>query len=203
MVQSAQVHLSNASQWLGAFLFDEQLRPEAKQVIEQLLKRGLGVEIFSGDQVCRVRQISQVLGLQEDQAHAELSPQDKLHRIRSLQVQGHKVLMVGDGFNDLPVLAGADVSMVFGSATLLAQELADCVVLNPSLTWVIGCLNHAQRTLQVVHQNLLWAFAYNLICIPMALLGFLPSWLAGLGMALSSLGVGLNAYRLQLKSSIT
>ena len=203
MVQSAQVHLSNASQWLGAFLFDEELRPEAKQVIEQLLQRGLGVEIFSGDQDRRVRQISQVLGLQEHQAHAELSPHDKLHRIRSLQAQGHKVLMVGDGFNDLPVLAGADVSMVFGSATHLAQELADCVVLNPSLTWVIECLNHAQRTLQVVRQNLLWAFAYNLICIPMALLGFLPSWLAGLGMALSSLGVGLNAYRLQLKPSKT
>jgi P-type Cu2+ transporter len=201
LIESAQVHLCTDTQWLGSFLFDEELRAEARKVMDQLRNRGFGIQIFSGDQASRVHQISQALGIQEHEAHAELSPVDKLHRIKSLQAQGYKVLMVGDGFNDLPVLAGADVSLVFGSATLLAQEVANCVVLNPSLQWVIECLNHAKRTLRVVRQNLIWAFAYNLICIPMALMGYLPSWMAGLGMALSSLGVGLNAYRLHLKPS--
>lgn len=199
MIESAQVHLSSQTHWLGGFLFDEELKPEASAVIAALEHQGLEVQIFSGDQSARVHKIALELGLKSHQAHANLSPMDKLERIKTLQIQGHRVMMVGDGYNDLPVLAGADVSMVFDSATHLAQEVASCVVLNPSLLWVTACLTQAKQSLRVVHQNLAWAFAYNLICIPMALMGYLPSWLAGLGMALSSLGVVLNAYRLQLR----
>jgi Cu2+-exporting ATPase len=200
MIESAQIHLSNQSHWLGGFLFDEELKPEASTVIKELQHLGLQVQIFSGDQSARVQKIAKELGLQAHNAHANLSPMDKLERIKTLQTQGRRVMMVGDGYNDLPVLAGADVSMVFDSATHLAQEVASCVVLNPSLLWVTACLAQAKQSLRVVHQNLVWAFAYNLICIPMALLGYLPSWLAGLGMALSSLGVVLNAYRLQFRT---
>ena len=199
MAQSAQVHLCHESKWLGSFLFDEELREEAQALVSHLQSRGLDVQIFSGDQSPRVEKIGQLLGLKPEQCMGQLSPQDKLQRIQVMQNLGHRVLMVGDGYNDLPILAGADVSLVFGSATHLAQEVANCVVLNPSLTWVSVCLNQAKASLRVVHQNLAWAFAYNLVCIPMALMGYLPSWLAGLGMALSSLGVVLNAYRLQLQ----
>ena len=197
LAQSAQIHLSSPSQWLGAFMFDEELKPEAKLVIDQLKAQNIEVYICSGDQAFRVQKIAAQLELPADHGKGHMSPYDKLQFIKTLQSQGHRVMMVGDGYNDLPVLAGADVSLVFGSATLLAQDRADCLVLNPSLTWLLVCLQQAKASMRVVHQNLFWAFGYNLICIPLALMGYLPSWLAGLGMALSSLGVLLNAYRLQ------
>ena len=197
LAQSAQIHLASERQWLGAFLFDEEVKSEAKFVIDQLKTQNIQVLIYSGDQTARVQRVACEVGLSVESSLGLLSPMDKLQRIKHLQSQGHRVIMVGDGYNDLPVLAGADVSLVFGSATQLAQELSDCVVLNPSLTWLLVCLQQAKASLRVVHQNLSWAFGYNLICIPLALMGYLPSWLAGLGMALSSLGVVLNAYRLQ------
>jgi Cu2+-exporting ATPase len=178
-------------------MFDEELKPEAKLVIDQLKAQNIEAYICSGDQAFRVQKIAAQLELPAAHGKGHMSPYDKLQFIKTLQSQGHRVMMVGDGYNDLPVLAGADVSLVFGSATLLAQDRADCLVLNPSLTWLLVCLQQAKASMRVVHQNLFWAFAYNLICIPLALMGYLPSWLAGLGMALSSLGVLLNAYRLQ------
>jgi Cu2+-exporting ATPase len=197
----AQIHLSIDQQWLGAFLFDEELKAEAQLVINQLKAQNIGVYIYSGDQIERVQKIATQVNLPVERCLGLLSPSEKLQRIKVLQSQGHRVMMVGDGYNDLPVLAGADVSLVFGSATQLAQERSDCVVLHSSLSWVLVCLQQAKASLKVVRQNLFWAFSYNLICIPLALMGYLPSWLAGLGMALSSLGVVLNAYRLQLQSA--
>ena len=113
-----------------------------------------------------------------------------------LQAGGHQVAMVGDGLNDGPVLAGAHVSFAFGRAVPLAQSRADFVVLGDSLALVPQTMLLARRTLRVVRQNLVWAACYNALCIPLAVVGWMPAWLAGLGMALSSLLVVLNSARL-------
>ena len=115
---------------------------------------------------------------------------------RQLQAAGHRVAMVGDGLNDGPVLACADVSVAMGDAVPLAQAQADVVVLGPQLDAVRALLLHGRQTHRVVAQNLFWAAAYNLVCVPLAVAGALPPWLAGLGMAASSLGVVVNATRL-------
>jgi Cu2+-exporting ATPase len=124
------------------------------------------------------------------------TPRDKLDFLLNVQQSGHKVAVVGDGLNDGPVLAGADVSFAFGQAVPLAQAQADFVVLGDQLGAIGDAAQLSRRTLQVVRQNLAWAAIYNAACVPLAVVGWLPAWLAGLGMALSSLLVVLNALRL-------
>jgi Cu2+-exporting ATPase len=141
-----------------------------------------------------VQTVAAKLGI--EQAQGDCKPQDKLAAMQAAQAAGHKVAMVGDGLNDGPVLAGAHVSFAFGKAVPLAQSRADFVVLGDSLELVLQSLLLARRTLSVVRQNLGWAAAYNAISIPLALVGWMPAWLAGLGMALSSLLVVANAARL-------
>jgi Cu2+-exporting ATPase len=150
------------------------------------------VQLLSGDRSARCNRGRQ-LGI--EQAQGDCKPQDKLAAMQAAQAAGHKVAMVGDGLNDGPVLAGAHVSFAFGKAVPLAQSRADFVVLGDSLELVLQSLL-ARRTLSVVRQNLGWAAAYNAISIPLALVGWMPAWLAGLGMALSSLLVVANAARL-------
>jgi Cu2+-exporting ATPase len=124
------------------------------------------------------------------------TPQDKLAFLRNLQRQGRKVAMVGDGLNDGPVIAGADVSFAFGNAVPIAQARADFVVLGDKLASIVQALTRSKKTMSVVHQNLVWAVVYNAACVPLAVMGLLPAWLAGLGMAASSLLVVMNALRL-------
>jgi Cu2+-exporting ATPase len=116
--------------------------------------------------------------------------------MRGLQQQGFKVAMVGDGLNDGPVLAGADVSFALGQAVPLAQSKADFVLMGGQLGVLVDTLVRSRQTLRIVKQNLAWAAFYNAACVPLALVGWLPAWAAGLGMALSSLLVVLNALRL-------
>jgi Cu2+-exporting ATPase len=130
------------------------------------------------------------------QARGSGTPKNKLARIQGLQQQGRKVAMVGDGLNDGPVLASAHVSIAMGQAVPLAQAQSDFVVMGGQLAMVPHLIIQAQRTMRIVKQNLIWAAAYNAICVPLAVAGMLPAWLAGLGMALSSLLVILNAARL-------
>jgi Cu2+-exporting ATPase len=116
--------------------------------------------------------------------------------LRKAQQQGHTVAVVGDGLNDGPVLAGAHVSFAFGQAVPLTQSRSDFIVLGTRLMAVAHSIAQARRTLHIVRQNLWWAALYNAVCVPLAVVGWLPAWLAGLGMAFSSLFVVLNAMRL-------
>jgi len=162
--------------------------------VHALQQDGVAVQLLSGDRRGAVRRVAAQAGIA--QAQGECTPQGKLAALQALQSQGHHVAMVGDGLNDGPVLAGAHVSFAFGRAVPLAQSRADFVVLGDSLALVPQTVLLARRTLRVVRQNLWWAAAYNALCVPLAVLGWMPAWLAGLGMALSSLLVVLNAARL-------
>lgn len=179
---------------LARFDMIEDVRPEAPVVVHALQHAGVAVQILSGDRFAAVRRVARQAGVAR--AQGECTPQDKLTALQRLQAQGYHVAMVGDGLNDGPVLAGADVSFAFGRSVPLAQSRADFVVLGGSLSLVLQTVVLARRTLRVVRQNLWWAAGYNALCVPLALVGWMPAWLAGLGMALSSLLVVLNAARL-------
>lgn len=179
---------------LARFDLVEDLRAEASAVVHALQQDGVAVQLLSGDRRGAVQRVATQAGIAH--AQGECTPQGKLAALRALQSEGHQVAMVGDGLNDGPVLAGAHVSFAFGRAVPLAQSRADFVVLGDSLVLVPQTVLLARRTLRVVRQNLWWAAAYNALCVPLAVLGWMPAWLAGLGMALSSLLVVLNAARL-------
>ncbi len=186
--------LSDEQGWIATFELQEDLRSDAADTVCMLAARGVRVLLLSGDLSGSVARVARQAGI--DEAHGSCSPQDKLVFLRGLQAQGRKVAMVGDGLNDGPVLAGAHVSFAFGQAVPLAQAQADFVVLGDRLAAVAQTLLRSRQTLAIVRQNLWWAAFYNAICVPLAVAGWLPAWLAGLGMALSSLLVVLNALRL-------
>jgi Cu2+-exporting ATPase len=131
-----------------------------------------------------------------DHVIAGASPEQKLAEITALQARGLKVAMVGDGLNDGPVLARADTSFALGHAAPLAQSQSDFIVQGGQVMDVVNTLAQARATLRTVRQNLAWAAAYNVVSVPLALAGYMPPWLAGLGMAASSLLVIGNALRL-------
>ncbi len=189
-----QVHLADEQGWLASFELAEDLRPDAARAVRALQQSGIGLELLSGDQAAAVQRVAAQLGI--NQAQGGCTPADKLQHMRRAQAQGKAVVMVGDGLNDGPVLAGAQVSFAFGQAVPLAQAQADFVVLGDQLSLIPQTLLLARRTLRVVRQNLAWAAAYNALCVPLAVAGWLPAWAAGLGMALSSLLVVGNAARL-------
>jgi Cu2+-exporting ATPase len=128
--------------------------------------------------------------------HARQTPEQKLAFVRGLQAQGRRVAMVGDGLNDAPVLAGADVSLAVADGAALAQRAADLVATHPSLMRIPDAIVLARRTRKIIRQNLTWALGYNVLALPLAAAGLVTPWLAALGMAASSLAVTINALRL-------
>jgi P-type Cu2+ transporter len=172
---------------------EEALRPDAGEALAALRRAGLEPTLLSGDRPERVLALARRLGLA--QAIAGATPQAKLDAVAAAQAAGHRVVMVGDGVNDAPVLARADVSLAMGQGALVARAQADAVVVSGCWRDVRGAHAGARRALRIVRQNLAWAAAYNAACIPLALLGWLPPWAAGLGMAASSLLVVLNSAR--------
>ena len=189
-----QVSLADAQGWMATFELTEALREEVAAIVKSLQDKGLDVRILSGDGVAAVQRVARALHIES--ARGLCTPQDKLQQLQTLQAQGHRVAMVGDGLNDGPVLSGADVSFALGQAVPLAQAQADFVLLGGQLADLLSTWQHSIMTMRVVRQNLVWAVVYNLACLPLALLGMLPAWAAGLGMATSSLVVVLNALRL-------
>jgi Cu2+-exporting ATPase len=188
------VFLADEAGWLARFELDEVVRPDALDTVRQLQLAGLEVHMLSGDRSAAARRVAERLGIQHVQGNC--TPQSKLAHLQALQGRGRKVMMVGDGLNDGPVLARADVSVAVGSAVPLAQAQSDFIIPGVQLLKLASMPAHARRTLSIVRQNLVWAAAYNAVCVPLAIGGYVPAWLAGLGMALSSLVVMLNAARL-------
>ena len=193
------VHLADESGWLASFRFIERLRGDAAIAVNVLQQVGIATEILSGDSAAAVSRAGKGAGI--DRTQGDCTPQDKLDHLQALQRAGHHVAMVGDGLNDGPVLAAADVSFALGQAVPLAQAQADFVVPGEQLSAVTHTVLLARRTMRIVRQNLLWAAAYNAVGVPLAVAGLMPAWLAGLGMAASSLLVVANAARLAKTSS--
>jgi P-type Cu2+ transporter len=189
-----RVYMSDEQGWMATFELQEELRPQAVAAVAALAQAGVQVHMLSGDGAGSVARVAELAGI--GQARGGCSPADKLTALRAMQAQGHKVLMVGDGLNDGPVLAGAHVSIAFGRAVPLAQAQSDFVVLGDQLLSVAHALTLARKTMAIVRQNLWWAVLYNAACVPLAVAGLLPAWAAGLGMACSSLVVVVNALRL-------
>lgn len=188
------VWLGNAEGARARFLIAEQERPDAARAVARLREQGLALHLASGDAATPVARLAKAMGIAD--AHARQSPQDKLARVRALQDAGRIVAMVGDGLNDAPVLAGADVSLAIGDGAALAQRSADLVLSGRSLGNVPAAIDIARRTRRIVRENLAWAIGYNLLALPLAATGRVTPWLAALGMALSSLLVTANALRL-------
>jgi Cu2+-exporting ATPase len=180
---------------LAWFPLADTLRPRAGEAVAALRDLGLQVVLLSGDQPAVVQAVAAQLGIPE--AAGGLLPGDKLERLKALQAQGAVVAMVGDGVNDAPVLAAAQVSLAMGSGTAVAQSTADMVLLAESLDTLAGGVRTARRTLAVIRQNLLWALLYNLVALPLAATGWITPWMAAIGMSLSSLLVVANALRLR------
>jgi Cu2+-exporting ATPase len=180
---------------LARFELRDPLRADAAAAVRALQRLGLCVELSSGDGETSVRQAAADAGI--GAARHRQTPAQKLARVRQLQGEGRVVAMIGDGINDAPVLAGADVSFAFGAGAGAAHASADFVLTGRSLGRVPEAIALARRTRRIVRQNLAWAIAYNLVALPFAALGWVEPWLAALGMAASSLTVTLNALRLR------
>jgi Cu2+-exporting ATPase len=180
---------------LAVFVLADPLRTEAADAIAGLKACGIAVSILSGDAPNTVRHVGGLLGV--DAVYSEQKPHDKLARLQALQRQGAVVAMVGDGVNDAPVLAGAQVSFAMGSGSDVANQSSDIVLLSSRLTDVQQALESGRATLSVMRQNLFWAVAYNLLALPFAAMGYVTPWVAALGMSISSMVVVLNALRLR------
>jgi Cu2+-exporting ATPase len=179
---------------LARFEISDALRPEAAQLTHRLREAGARLALLSGDGETSVRDTAQALGIGEWKS--AMSPAAKQEHVRGLQERGERVAMVGDGVNDAPVLAQAHVSIAMGSGAALAHGAADMVLLSGRLTDLAEGVQYARRTLRVARQNLGWAVGYNLVAIPLAVAGLVTPWLAGVGMAASSMLVVCNALRL-------
>lgn len=188
------VVLADGSGAAAAFVVSDELRTDARETVDGLRALGLAVTLASGDRREAVAHVAHRLDIPD--AAPRLRPEDKLARLRDLQSGGRKVLMIGDGINDGPVLAAADVSMAMGHGSSIAHAAGDLLLLRDSLVSLPESVRVARRTLQIVRQNMRWAVAYNLAAVPLAALGLMPPWVAAIGMSLSSLLVVLNARRI-------
>jgi Cu2+-exporting ATPase len=194
LADDGQLWLGDGTRAVARFSMREGLRPDAANTIRSLEALGLTVHLASGDGAAAVERMAATLRIAD--ARARQRPEDKLALVRELQAQGRTVAMVGDGLNDAPVLAGADVSLAMGEGAALAQRAADLVLTAPQLMRVPAAVTLARRTRRIIRENFAWAVGYNLIALPLAAMGRVtPGWAAA-GMALSSLVVTVNALRL-------
>ncbi len=189
------VWLADENGWIAAFRIGDGIRPEAAQAIAQLRALGLRIHLLTGDEARVADRVAAELAIECLEARA--TPLRKQEYVRALQRQGRHVVMVGDGVNDAPVLAQADVSVAMGQGADLAQLKADAVLISESLADLVAAVQLARRARRVIRQNLAWALGYNLLVLPLAFAGLVTPLIAGIGMASSSLVVVANALRLK------
>ena len=182
----------------AAFVLSDELRPGARELVAELKRQGKTVMLLTGDHEMAARRVADSLGIEN--LAWDMRPGDKLGRVTAMQQQGAVVAMVGDGVNDAPVLAAAQVSIAMGGGTAVAAASADMILLSQKLPHLADGLSVARRTLAVIRQNLVWAVVYNLLAIPAAAAGYVTPWMAALGMSASSLLVVANALRLTRQS---
>ncbi len=191
---ATQLALAGPDGLVGWLILGDEIRNDAADAVSTLKLVGLRVHLLTGDNQASGNAVGYRLGI--DNIRAEAMPDDKLAYVKALQQQGRLVAMVGDGINDAPVLAQAQVSIAMGEGTDVAQAAADMVMLGGRLAALADGVGIARKTRTIIFQNLAWALGYNLIAIPMAALGHVTPWIAGIGMSASSLLVVLNALRL-------
>lgn len=191
---ATHVFLAREGALLARFALADTLRSGTRALIEGLRGHGIGITIASGDSPIAVEHAARGLGI----AHhlARLSPEDKLEAAARLSASGERVLMLGDGVNDTPALAGAHVSVAMGRGAAAAAARADAVLISDDPNRLLAALDIARRARRIVKQNLAWALGYNLVALPLAATGVVPPWAAAIGMSLSSLAVAGNALRL-------
>jgi Cu2+-exporting ATPase len=190
----AQIWLADEEGMLAGFDLQDQLRPDAAGFVAALRAQGAQISLLSGDRESVVRDTAIELGIET--WRATMSPEQKLEYVKALQAQGAVVAMIGDGVNDAPVLAQAQVAIALMSGAALAQGAADMVLLTGRLSDLTRLVQYSRRTLRIVRQNLAWAIAYNALAIPLAMTGYITPWMAAIGMSASSLLVVGNATRL-------
>ncbi|WP_201590249.1 heavy metal translocating P-type ATPase [Psychrobacter fozii] len=195
VVLSCQNHDSDDWQALACFYFNDKVRDSAKSMLDTLKALGIESVMLTGDPSPQALVMAKDLGMES--AYNGLSPTDKVNHIQKLQSEGAVVLMVGDGINDAPVLAAADVSTSIAGAADLAQVSSDSIILNGHIEAITAAKRIADKTERIIKQNFRWALVYNSIVLIPAALGYVPPWLAAIGMSLSSLFVVLNALRLK------
>ena len=193
---SQVVHLARKGQWLASFVFSDPLKTDALETIKQMQQRGIDVRILSGDRYAYVESIARQLGVTH--FYAEQLPDDKLQQVKRLQQQGRKVAMVGDGINDAPVLAAADLSISLSVGTDLARAASDMIINGGQLSPILDSMRITSKMMRIIRQNFSWAILYNIVAVPFSMAGLVQPWLAAIGMSLSSLIVVLNALRLRL-----
>ena len=190
------IGLAGRAGWLGLFRLADSLRADAPLITGRLARDGAALSLLSGDAQPVVDGVAAAIGIED--ARGGLGPQDKQQAIVAMQADGKAVVaMIGDGVNDAPVLAQAHVSVAMGGGTDLARNQADIVLLNERFASLVDGIALARRTLRIIRQNLWWSFAYNITSVPLAMAGLVTPWMAGIGMAASSLLVVVNAMRLQ------
>jgi len=192
--ETDSVYLCGTQGIVASFDIGAPLRPGTREAVDALRALGVQTVIASGDSDRATQAVARLLGIRR--AHSRLTPDDKLWLVKELRSGRHHVFMVGDGINDGPVLAAADVSCAMGQGSAIAQSAADVLLVNENLALLPRAIAGARAAMRVVRQNLGWSLAYNFVGVPLAALGLISPWVAALGMSLSSLGVVLNARRL-------
>jgi Cu+-exporting ATPase len=187
------IYITRNGIWVGWIDLADEIRPEAAQVINQLRQAGYKTILLSGDRKFKCQQLAEELGIEE--WYGEQRPEQKLERIEALNAIA-PVAMVGDGINDAPALAKATIGISVGNAAQIAMQSAHIVLMNNGLKNLPLALGVGKATYQTIRQNLFWAFAYNIIAIPMAAVGMLSPALSALAMGLSDVVLGINSVRL-------
>ena len=196
------VYLAFAGRLLGVIAAADVPKPDAARAVAALKRLGVSVAMLTGDHRLTAEAIARQARL--DRVLAEVLPEDKAREIRALQAEGRRVAMVGDGINDAPALAQAEVGIAMGSGTDVAIAAADVTLMRGDLVGVVAAIELSRRTIRVIRENLVWAFGYNTILIPVAAGALYPLWgvqlspiLAGAAMAFSSVSVVTNSLRLK------